>query len=65
MINQISHVKTKTEPLPTINRGLMQTRRIQAKLKERIADGLLPSSGLLWVPGTPEPHFVQVTRWVE
>jgi hypothetical protein len=65
MIYQISDVKTKTEPLPQINKGLIQARHIQAKLKERIADGLLPSEGHLWSPMTPGPYLVPITRWIE
>jgi len=44
MINQIADVKTKTEQLPNISEGLLQVRRIQAHLKEQIADGLLPKN---------------------
>jgi hypothetical protein len=48
MINQIADVKAKTEQLPNISEGLMQVRRIQAHLKEQIADGLLPKNR--WQP---------------
>jgi len=64
MICQISDVKTKTEALPKINKGLIQARHIQAKLKEKIADGLLPSEGYLWSP-TSGPFLVPITRWIE
>jgi hypothetical protein len=63
MICQISTVKNKTEPLP--DKGLLQARRIQAKLKERVADGLLPEDGQSWSPITAGPYLVPVTRWVE
>jgi hypothetical protein len=65
MINQISPVKTKTEALPTINKGLIQARHIQAQVKERVAEGLLPGTGLLWSPITVLPYFVSVSRRVE
>lgn len=65
MIRQISSVKTKTEPLPTINKGLIQARHIQSKLKERVSDGLLPQDGQLWSPLTPGPYIVPVMRWIE
>ena len=35
MINQIHAVKTKTEALPTINKGLLQARHIQARLHQQ------------------------------
>ncbi|MCE0485012.1 MAG: hypothetical protein LV479_12345 [Methylacidiphilales bacterium] len=65
MIHQIASVKTKTEPLPQINRGLMQVRRMQSRIKEKIADGLFPSEGILWSPMTSGPYIVPVTRWIE
>ncbi|MCE0497621.1 MAG: hypothetical protein LV481_06725 [Methylacidiphilales bacterium] len=66
MIYQIANVKTKTEPLPNISNGLLQARRIQAHLKERIADGLLPENRWQsWSPMTPGPFIVPVSRWIE
>jgi hypothetical protein len=65
MIYQITPVKTQTEPLPKINRGLMQTRHLQAQLKERIADGILPDPSESWSPITPGPYLVPVSRWIE
>lgn len=65
MIYQIAHVKTKTEPLPTINKGLIQARHIQSHLKERIADGLLPEWRRSWSPLTARPQIVPVSRWIE
>jgi hypothetical protein len=65
MIYQIANVKTKTEPLPSINRGLIQARRIQAHMKEMAADGLAPTEGYLWSPLTPGPFIVPVSRWIE
>jgi hypothetical protein len=65
MIHQISNVKTKTAPLPKINRGLIQARHIQAHLKERIADGVLPNHGYILNPMGAAPYLVRVTRWIE
>ncbi len=65
MINQIAAVQTKTAPLPTINRGLLQARHIQAHVKEQAATGALPSVGELWSPITAGPYIVPITRWIE
>ena len=65
MIRQISLVKTKTEPLPTINRDLLRTRRIQAHVREKAADGLTPTEGYLWSPMNIGPYLVKITRWIE
>jgi len=65
MIYQISDVKTKTEPLPTINKGLLQARHIQAQLKERVGDRSRPDRGQLWSPITSGPFLVPVSRWIE
>ena len=65
MINQIANIKTKTEPLPIINRDLLKTRRIQAHVKELAADGLAPTEGYLWSPTNTGPYLVPITRWIE
>lgn len=65
MIYQISDVKTRTEPLPKINKGLIQARHIQAHLKERIADGLLPNWKQSWGSIGAGRPFAAVSRWVE
>jgi hypothetical protein len=65
MIHQIATVKTRTEPLPTINRDLLRTRRIQAHVKELAADGLAPTEGYLWSPMNAGPYLVPITRWIE
>ena len=65
MINQIAYVKTKTEPLPTINRDLLKTRRVQAHVRELAADGLSPTEGYLWSPMHSGPFIVPITRWIE
>ena len=66
MIHQIANVKTRTEPLPVINPGFIQARRIQAHVKEQIADGLLPR--VKWQSLSPlatRPYIVPVSRWIE
>ena len=65
MIYQISNVKTKTEPLPTINRDLLKVRHIQSHVKELAADGLMPTEGYLWSPMNAGPYTVPITRWIE
>jgi hypothetical protein len=64
MIYQIESVKTKTAALPTLDKNLLQARRIQARLKEQPADKPLRHHPL-WSPITPGPFLVPVTRWVE
>ena len=65
MIYQIANVKTKTEPLPTLNRDLFKARHIQAHVKEMAADGLAPTEGYLWSPMNAGPYMVPITRWIE
>jgi len=65
MINQIATVKTKTEPLPKLNRGLIQARHIQLHVKELAATGSLPSTVELWSPLNSGRYIVPVTRWIE
>jgi hypothetical protein len=65
MIHQIANVKTKTEPLPTINRDLLKVRHIQAHVKEMAADGLAPTEGYLWSPINAGFYLVPITRWIE
>ena len=65
MIRQISDVKTKTEPLPKINRGLIQVRRIQAQVKDRHSGESLPDRVEIWRPITVEPYLVPVSLWIE
>jgi len=65
MICQIANVKTKTEPLPSINRDLLKVRHIQAHVKEMAADGLAPTEGYLWSPINAGPYLVPITRWIE
>jgi hypothetical protein len=65
MIYQISDVKTKTEPLRKINKGLIQARHIQAQLKERNVNRTLPDIGYILSPMTAGPYVVPVTRWIE
>ena len=65
MIYQIANVKTKTDPLPTINRDLLKVRHIQARIKEKAADRLAPTEGYLWSPMNTGPYVVPITRWIE
>jgi len=65
MIQQINHVKTKTEPLPNINRDLLKTRRIQAHVRENAAGHLTATEGYLWSPIHSGPYLVPITRWIE
>jgi hypothetical protein len=63
MIHQIAPVANKTEPLPAINKALMQARHIQAQVKT----GALPKQVHIWSPITSGPYMVPVTvtRWIE
>jgi hypothetical protein len=65
MINQIANIKTKTEPLPGINRDLIKARHIQSRVKELSADRLAPTHGYLWSPIHAGPYLVPITRWIE
>ena len=62
MINQISPVKTKTEQLPSINKGLLQVRHIQAELKTARRNPVEPK---IWAPLLSGPFLVPVSRWHE
>ena len=66
MIHQIAAVATKTEPLPAINKALMQARHIQAHVKQGLT-GKLPTQVHMWSPITSGPYLVPVTvtRWIE
>ena len=47
MINQIASLSQReTQPVPEINRGLIQARRIQARLKGRMTDTTQIGDGL-------------------
>ena len=65
MIYQIANVKTRTEPLPAINRDLLKARHIQARLKKRSTNGTLPDRGYILSPMNAGPYVVPVTRWIE
>ena len=65
MIHQIANVKTKTEPLPIINRDLLKTRRIQAHVREMATARSAPTEGHLWSPVHTGPYVVPITRWIE
>jgi len=65
MINQIHPVQTKTEQLPSLNKGLIQARHIQSQLKDRFGGASRPSYGEIWSPMIAGPYLVPVTRWIE
>ena len=65
MIHQIAPVKTQTQPLNAINKGLLQARHIQANVKRFSSSQALPTVGELWSPLTPGPYIVPITRWIE
>jgi hypothetical protein len=62
MICQVQSVKTKTAALPEVDKGLLQARQIQARLKPRIT---ATHTRPVWSPITPGPFMVPVSRWVE
>jgi hypothetical protein len=68
MIHQIFDIKPKTASLPTVDRGLIRARHIQAQLKERFAGGSLPSHvevrRTVSLPSFMS-YIVPVSRWIE
>lgn len=64
MINQIAPVPQKTGPLTAINKGLVQARHIQAKLKQQVEDEDKPDRVIFWSP-TALPYLVPIIRWIE
>jgi len=65
MIYQVAPVKDKTAPLPKLNKGLLQARHIQARVKKDAASDALPTHVEIWSPHTAGPYLVPVTRWIE
>jgi hypothetical protein len=65
MINQIALISRKTSTLPGINKGLIQARHIQAKLKDRAGDDNKPDRGILWRTDIAAPCVVPILRWIE
>ena len=65
MIHQISPVKTKTGLLPSVNKGLLQARHIQARLKGHSLSVTPTNEDVFWSPFTAGPFVVPVSRWVE
>jgi hypothetical protein len=63
MIHQIAPVKTKTAPLPKLNKDLLQARHIQARVKKDAQQ--LPTHIEILSPITNGPFLVPVTRWIE
>jgi hypothetical protein len=64
MINQIAPIPQTITTLTGINKGLVQARHIQAKLKQRIEDDEKPDRVILWSP-TALPYLVPIIRWIE
>ena len=64
MIHQVQSIKTKTEALPPVNKGLLQVRHIQARLNGQ-PDAKPLGRRAVWSPITAGPFMVPVTRWVE
>lgn len=64
MIHPTTHVKTRTGPLPGINRDLIKARHIQSHLKEMAADGLAPTGSYLCSSVNNGPGLVPITRWI-
>jgi hypothetical protein len=64
MIYQVAHVKDKTAPLPKLNKGLIQARHIQARLKSE-ASQELPEQVEIWSSITAGPYTVPVMRWID
>ena len=65
MINQVAPIPQKTTTLTGINKGLIQARHIQAKLKETGNHDARPESGILWSPISAGPYLVPILRWIE
>jgi hypothetical protein len=64
MINQIAPISQETTRFNGINRGLIQARHIQAKLKEESFEAERPESVILWSP-IAVPYLVPIIRWIE
>jgi hypothetical protein len=65
MINQIAPVPKTSYSPRGLNKGLIQARHIQAKLKARGDLAAKPEYGFLWSPITAGPYTVPITRWIE
>jgi len=65
MIYQVSPVKTQTQPLAPLNKGLLQVRHIQARLQDGATDAELPKTGELWSPMTTGPFTVPIVQWFD
>jgi len=65
MINQIVPIPRKTSILPGINKGLIQARHIQAKLKDRPGHDTKPENAILWSADFAAPCVVPILRWIE
>jgi hypothetical protein len=65
MIFQVAPIKTKTEPLAPLNKGLLQVRHIQARLHDTETHPDLPKTGELWSPMTSGPYIVPIVQWFD
>ncbi len=65
MIKQIAPVPSGATPTPSLKKGLIKARHIQAHLKNLEAGDAKPKNGILWDPAKSAPYLVQVTRWIE
>jgi len=64
MINQIAPISQETTRFNGINRGLIQARHIQAKLKEEAFEAERPGRVIMWSP-IAVPYLVPIIRWIE
>jgi hypothetical protein len=65
MIFQIAPVKTETQPLAPLNKGLLQVRHIQARLHDTEVHPDLPKTGEIWSPITAGPFTVPILQWFD
>jgi hypothetical protein len=65
MICQADPVKAETQPLASLNKGLLQVRHIQARLQDGASDADLPQTGELWSPMTAGPFTVPIVQWFD
>lgn len=65
MINQIAPIPKISYSTGGLNRGLIQARHTQAKLKNHSDHAAELGNGFLWSPITAGPYMVPVTRWIE
>jgi hypothetical protein len=64
MINQIAPIPQQTTSISGINKGLVQARHIQAKLKQQASDDAKLDAATFWTP-MALPYLVPIIRWIE